>query len=211
MKKIRELFLKNLHLKVLSLIFALLFWFLATNREIAETTVRLKIEPVATGNYRIIDYRPKEFTFVVEGYRRELSRLKEREKIRFRLPQELGTEKGWVKVRLRKEEFHFGASVRVKKISPPFIEVKVEKLIRVAVPVVADFKNLPPGALVELHPNYAVISLPEELKGVPINVRTEEVDLKGVKLPAELVVPLDGKFQPEPGKVRVLIKKGGEK
>jgi len=211
MERLSELFLKNLHLKLLALIFALLFWFLATNREVAETTVQLRVEPIATGDYRVIDYRPKELTFVVEGYRRELARLKELGKVCFKLPPELGRKGGWVKVKLRKEDFYLGLAVKVKKIKPPVIEVKVEKLVRVAVPITPKFKNLPVGAVVELRPNYAVLSLPEELRGVPITVETEEVDLKGIKLPAELVVPLSSRFQPEPKEVKVVIKKGGDR
>ncbi|WP_456341684.1 hypothetical protein [Thermovibrio sp.] len=211
MKRLSKLFLENLHLKLLAVIFALLFWFLATNKEIAETTIKLRVEPIITGDYRVVDYRPKELTFVIEGYRRDLNRLKELTKVSFKLPPELGRKSGWVKVKLKREDFYFGLSVKVKKIEPSEIEVKVEKLVRVAVPIVLKFKGLPVGALIELHPNYAVLSLPEELKGVPITVETEEVDLKGVKLPVELVVPLSSRFQPEPKKVKVVIKKGGDR
>jgi len=190
---------------VLALVFALLFWFLATNREIAETTVRLKVEPVPGGNYRVIDYRPKELTFTVEGYRRELSRLKELPKVPFRLPSELQRESGWVKVPLRKEDFYLGSSVKIKKISPPFVEVKVEKLIKRVVPVEVNFVGLPREAEVLLNPSYAVVSLPEELAKVPITVKTEKVDLTGIKLPATLVVSLESRFQVEPERVEVKI------
>lgn len=211
MKGIRELLLNNLHLKVLALIFALLFWFLATNREIAETTLKLKVEPVPGGNYRVIDYRPKELTFTVEGYRRELSRLKELPKISFRLPSELSKESGWVRLPLKKEDFYLGSSVKIKKISPPFIEVKIEKLIKRVVPIEVNFVGLPEGAEVILNPSYAVVSLPEELAKVPITVKTEKVDLTGIKLPATLVVSLESKFQVEPERVEVKIVKREEK
>ncbi len=210
MKRFSELFLRNLHYKVLSLIFAVLFWFLATNKEVTETTVRLEIKPIATGNYRVIDYTPKKLTFLVEGYRKELVRLKELKEVYFKLPPELAKENGWVRVKLNKNDFNLGPSVRVKRVEPSEIEVKVEKLVLVTVPVVAKLKNLPKGVRLELHPNYAVISLPEELKEIPISVETEEVDLKGVKLPAEFVVPLSSKFQTEPKKVKVVVKSGGE-
>ncbi len=211
MKRLSELLLKDLHLKLFALLFALLFWFLATNREVAETTVNLKVEPIPTGDYRVIDYRPKRLYFVIEGYRRDLSRLKEMGKVCFKLPPDLGRERGWVKVKLKKEDFYFGLSVKVKKIKPSWIEVKVEKLVRVAVPIVPNLKGLPKGCRVELHPNYAVISLPEELRGVPVEVETEEIDLTGVEIPAELVVPVTSRFQVEPKSVRVVIKKGGDR
>jgi len=210
MKGIRELLLDNLHLKVLALVFALLFWFLATNREIAETTLKLKVEPVPGGNYRVIDYRPRELTITVEGYRRELSRLKELPKLPIRLPSELSQERGWVRVPLRKEELNLGSSVRIKKISPPAIEVKVEKLVKRVAPIKVNFVGAPQGSRVILKPDYAVVSLPEELASVPITVKTEKVDLTGIKLPATLVISLESRFQVEPERVEVKIVKGRE-
>jgi len=207
MKKLRELLLKNLHLKILALIFAVLFWFLATNKEITEATLRLKVEPIPTGSYRVLDYRPKELTFVVEGYRRELSRLKELQKVTFPLPAELPKERGWVRVRLKKEDFHLGASVKIKKITPPYIEVKVEKLVKRVAPVEVNLLGLPKGVKVRVSPNYAVVSLPEELAKVPITVKTEVVDVTGIELPAELTISLESRFKVEPERVRVRIER----
>jgi len=204
MKGIREILLNNLHLKVLALIFALLFWFLATNREIAETTLKLKVEPLPGGNYRVIDYRPKELTFTLEGYRRELERLKELSKVTFRLPSELPRERGWVKIPLKKEDFNFGSSLKIKRISPNFLEVKVEKLIKRVVPIEVSLVGLPKGAEIVVDPSYAVISMPEELAKVPITVKTETVDLSGVKIPATFVVSLESKFKVEPVKVKIV-------
>ncbi|MEO2083718.1 MAG: hypothetical protein ABGX12_06825, partial [Desulfurobacteriaceae bacterium] len=100
MKRILNLIFRNFHYKVLALLFATLLWLLAANKETAEVTLNLKIYPEATGDYRIIDYRPKSFRITVEGFRRDLFSLKEERKLFYPLPKDLGKEGGWIRVRL---------------------------------------------------------------------------------------------------------------
>ena len=206
MKKLRELLFSNLHLKLLALVFALLFWFLATNKEVAETEVTLSVKPLPSEGYRVTDFKPKRITLLVEGYRKELNLLKEKAQVCVKLPKELPAERGWVEVKLSPENLYLGAPVKVKELHPRSIKVKVEKLVKRAVKVELSFP-LPRGLTYRLEPNYAVVSLPEELSNLPITVKTEEVELTEVAPPAELVLKLESRFKVQPQQVKLRIER----
>ena len=86
-------------------------------------------------------------------------------------------------------------TLKLKSVEPKSIKIKLEKLIRKAVPVEAELVGLKRGVSVRVVPNYAVISLPEELSGAVISVRTESVDVSDVKLPAEIEVRLKSNYR----------------
>ncbi|WP_456457101.1 hypothetical protein [Thermovibrio sp.] len=203
----RNIIFGNLHLKLLALVFALLFWFLASNKETAETEITLKVKPVLSGNYRIVDYKPKKLTFLVEGYRNQLLKLRELSCVYFKLPSSLRERNGWVVVPLKKEYFFLLPQVKVKKVYPDRISVKLERLVKKVAKVEPRLVNLPKGVKVKVFPNYAVVSLPEELEDVPLRVKTEVVDLKGITLPAQIVVSLESPYPVEPKEVKITLKR----
>ena len=207
MEKVRSIIFGNLHLKLLALVFALLFWFLASNKEIAETEITLKVRPVLNGNYRVVDYKPKELTFLVEGYRNQLLKLRELSCVYFKLPSFIRGRNGWIVVPLKKEYFFLLPQVKVKKVYPDMISVKLERLVKRVAKIEPRLVNLPKGVKVRVFPNYAVVLLPEELGNVPLRVKTEVVDLKGITLPAQIVVSLENPYPVEPKEVKITLKR----
>ncbi len=207
MEKVRSLILSNLHLKLLALVFALLLWFLASNKETAETEITLKVKPVLNGNYKVADYKPKKLTFVVEGYRTQLLKLRGLSCVYFKLPLTLKNRTGWVVVPLKKDYFSLLPQVKVKKVYPNKISVKLERIVKRVVKIEPQFVNLPKGVKVIISPNYGVVSLPEELENVPLKIRTEVVNLKGIKLPAQIVVSLESPYPVEPKEVKITLKR----
>jgi hypothetical protein len=203
---------RNIHLKVLALIFALLLWLLATNKEITQSRLSLKLLPKAQeSSYRLSDYSPKKVELVVEGPRAEIGKLRESGKVEVELPPTIEkTRHGWVEVELRRESFAISPSLKVREVEPKKIRVKVEKLLKKAVPIRLNLRGVPPNAIVELHPNYATISIPEELASLPLTVQSEVVEVGEVRLPAEIVVPLDSKLPVEPKSVKVIIRRKDE-
>lgn len=204
--KFYEVIANNFHYKVLAFIFTLLLWFLATNKETADAILTLKYTPVPTGDYRVVDYFPKTLKIKVEGYRKEILRLKEEKKVKVYLPDSIPESKGWIKLNLTKEMIKLPSpTINLKKFEPKSIEVKVEKLVKKAVPIQVELSGLKKRVKVKVVPNYAVVSLPEDTAGYVIFVRTEKVDVSDVKLPAVIEVKLKSNYRVEPQKVKIFL------
>ncbi len=101
-------------------------------------------------------------------------------------------------------------TLKLKSVEPKRIKVKLEKLIRKAVPVKAELIGLKKGVSVKVIPNYAVVSLPEELSGAVISVKTESIDVSDVKIPAVLEAKLRSNYRVEPNRVEITLEAGNE-
>ncbi|SMO64955.1 hypothetical protein SAMN06269117_11628 [Balnearium lithotrophicum] len=208
MKRIYEIVFRNFHYKLLAFLFAVLLWFLATNKEIVETTIEVPFKPVSTGNYKIADYQPKSLKIKVEGYRKDIITLENIKEVKVLVPSKV-EESGWITVKLDKNSISLPVeSVKIKKVHPKKITVKIEKLYKKVVPIELNAVGIPRKAKINIVPNYAVLLLPEELKETVFNVKTERIDLTGVKLPAVLVLRIDTYYKAEPKRVRVTIEEG---
>ncbi len=206
MRKVYEIVTKNFHYKILSIVFALLLWFLATNKETTEAILVLKYRPIPTGDYKIVDYKPKSLKLKVEGYRKEIIRLKEGGWIKVFLPSDIHKTKGWISINLTKQMIALpNSALNIKDFKPKKIKVKLEKLIKKAVPIKPELSGLKSGVKIRVIPNYAVVSLPEDTVGCVISVRTEKVDVSEVKLPAVLEVKLKSNYRVEPNKVEIFL------
>jgi hypothetical protein len=194
----------NLSLKLLALAFAVLFWLLASNREVAETTVRVSLKLIPTGDYTVISYEPRKVELTVEGFRKEILSLKEKKQVQFLLPKEL--KNGVNPVTLRKDSFLLpNQSLRIRRVEPKTIKVNVELLSKKLVKVVPQVE-LPPNATVKTDPNYVVMLLPEEIKEVIDRVKTEKIDASGVKPPADFYLKLQSNYKVFPKEVKVEIR-----
>jgi len=194
----------NLSLKLLALAFAVLFWLLASNREVAETTVRVSLKLIPTGDYTVISYEPRKVELTVEGFRKEILSLKEKKQVQFLLPKEL--KNGVNPVTLRKDSFLLpNQSLRIRRVEPKTIKVNVELLSKKLVKVVPQVE-LPPNATVKTDPNYVVMLLPEEIKEVIDRVKTEKIDASGVKPPADFYLKRQSNYKVFVKEVKVEIR-----
>lgn len=211
MRKVYKIVTTNFHYKILAIVFAILLWFLATNKETTEAILVLKYKPVSTGDYKIVDYKPKFLKLKVEGYRKEILRLKEEGKIKVVLPSDIPKTKEWISINLTKQMIVLpNSALNLKDFEPKKIEVKLEKLIKKAVPIKPELLGLMSGVRIRVIPNYAVVSLPEDTAGCVISVRTEKVDVSEVKLPAVLEVKLKSSYRVEPKKVEIFLEEKDE-
>ncbi|TCK06490.1 hypothetical protein [Phorcysia thermohydrogeniphila] len=208
MKKLLDAVFYRFHYKVLALLFATLLWLLAVNREISEVELQLKIHPIPTGNYRIIDYHPKVVTILVEGYRKDLIILREKGTVKFVLPANLLPNKdGKISVKIDKSRLILPIqSVKVKKIHPESITVEVENLIEKAVPVKLNIVGLKKGLKLDISPNYVIVYLPKDAKNSVKYVETEKVDLSSVKGKGEIHLKLVSKYRVEPNTVKITVR-----
>ncbi len=206
MKKVYKIVTSNFHYKVLSVVFALLLWFLATNKETTEAIITMNYTPVSSGDYRITDYKPKALRIKIEGYRKEILRLKEEGKIKVILPPNISENNGWISLKLRKKMIKLPFStINLKEVEPKEIKVRVEKLVKKAVPIKVELSGLKEGVKVKTVPNYAVVLLPENTAECIVSVRTEKVDVSDVKPPAVLEVGLKSNYRVEPQKVEIFL------
>ncbi|RUM44472.1 MAG: hypothetical protein DSY35_02060 [Desulfurobacterium sp.] len=208
MKRLLDVLFYRFHYKVLAFIFAILLWLLAVNREISEVELPLRIQPIPTGNYRIVDYYPKVVTILLEGYRKDLLILREKGTVKFPLPPNLFPEvDGKVSVKIDRSKLILPVqSVKVKRVSPQEITVKIEKLIEKAVPVKLNVIGLRKGLKLDISPNYVIVYLPEDERNSVKYVETERVDLSSVKKNGEIYLRLDSKYKVEPKIVKVKIR-----
>jgi len=207
-KRLLDVLFYRFHYKVLAFIFAILLWLLAVNREISEVELPFRIQPIPTGNYRIVDYYPKVVTILLEGYRKDLLILREKGTVKFPLPPNLFPEAdGKVSVKIDRSKLILPVqSVKVKRVSPQEITVKIEKLIEKAVPVKLNVIGLRKGLKLDISPNYVIVYLPEDEKNSVKYVETERVDLSSVKKNGEIYLRLDSKYKVEPKIVKVKIR-----
>jgi len=207
-KRLLDVLFYRFHYKVLAFIFAILLWLLAVNREISEVELPLRIQPIPTGNYRIVDYYPKVVTILLEGYRKDLLILREKGTVKFPLPPNLFPEvDGKVSVKIDRSKLILPVqSVKVKRVSPQEITVKIEKLIEKAVPVKLNVIGLRKGLKLDISPNYVIVYLPEDERNSVKYVETERVDLSSVKKNGEIYLRLDSKYKVEPKIVKVKIR-----
>jgi len=210
-KKVYRVLFNNVHYKLISLLFAVLLWLLAVNKETAEVIVKLRYVPVSAGSYRILDYRPKMLNVELVGYRKDLVTVGNLKQVSLLLSKKLSKSEGWIRVKVEKNNLILPVeSVKVKGIKPKWVEIKIEKIVKKLVPVEADLTGVPKGATVKEEPNYVVVSVPEGKAEEVKSVKTERVDLSGVKLPAVLVLKLKSRFEVEPETVKVTVEEKNE-
>ncbi len=208
MKKLLDVVFYRFHYKILALLFAVLLWLLAVNREISEAEIELKVQPVSTGNYKILDYYPKEITIRAEGYRKDLVILKEKGSVKLFLPKNLIPNKdGRISVKIDKTKLVFPIqSIKVKKIKPDTIIVNVENLVGKAVPVKLNVVGLRKNLDLVISPNYVIVYLPKDAKNSVKYVETEKVDLSSVKGKGEIYLRLASKYRVEPSTVKITVR-----
>ncbi len=206
-KKPLDILFHRLHYKLLALVFSVLLWLLAVNKEISEAEVKLKLTLLRTGNYHVLKYNPEKVTVLVEGYRKDLIMLKEKGTAIYKLPSSIvADKKGLASVDLSKDNLILPIqSVKVKRIKPDILNIKIEKLVEKAVPVKPNITGLRKGMKWHVSPNFVIVYVPESLKKRIKYVSTEKVDVSLVKKRAELHLKIVSNFQVAPDTVRLTV------
>ncbi|MEO2069327.1 MAG: hypothetical protein ABGX27_07440 [Desulfurobacteriaceae bacterium] len=208
MKKLFDLFFYKIHYKVLAFIFAILLWLLATNKEITEAEVKVKIVPVSTGNYEVIDYYPTQVYLSCEGYRKDLLILREKGVVKVLLPKvlPLRNDKGMLEIKVENLILPV-SSVKVKNVTPNYLKVKVEKLIKKVVPVKLNASGVRKNLKLVLSPNYVIVYVPEKKKNKVNFVKTEKIDLSSIRENAEIYLNIESEYKVDPKRVKLSIKR----
>ncbi len=195
LEKLRE----NWLLKLLALAFAVTLWFFVTGEQKLEVgyavPLELKNKPkglmVANDVPSLIDVR-------ISGPRTLLMNLRPSD---ISISVDLSDlQPGLTTFRRLDERLNIPSGLKVTRVSPSFVDVKLERIKDKSVPVKPVLEGAPaPGfevGKVSVHPDRVTVEGAEsELKDVS-QVETEAVKLKGVQESFTLMVPLDyeGKY-----------------
>lgn len=190
---------QNWFLKILSLVFALILWFFVMGERKLEVgyAIPLELRNLPAG-LMVANEVPSVVDVRISGPRTLLMNLR---------PDDISIavdlkdlQPGLTSFRRLEERINLPSALKVTRISPAFVDLKLDRLKEKTVPVVATLIGHPPeGAQLEsvtVTPETVVVVGAEgELKDVS-EVVTEAVSLEGVKESFSLVVPMNyrGRF-----------------
>ncbi len=192
-------FTENWILKLLSLVFALILWFFVIGERRVEIgfTVPLELKNTPAG-MMIANEVPNLVDIRLNGPRTLLMNLTPAD---ISISVDLSDLKpGLTSFKRLEERLNIPSGLKVTRLSPSFVDVKLERVKEKSVPVEVVFAGEPAaGHLigdVKVAPERVEIEGAEsEIKDIP-EVRTEAVEVENVKESFTLIVPLDyqGKY-----------------
>ena len=190
---------ENWILKLISLIFALVLWFFVMGEKRQEVgfPVPLKLENIPEG-LMVANEVPSLVDVRISGPRTVLVNVKQSD---ISLSIDLkGLQPGVTTFRRLEERLNLPSVLKVTRLSPSYVDIKLERIKDREVPVrVAFTGSLPQGYTVESlstdPPAVVVEGAESELKGLN-EVQTEPIDMTGVRESFSLMTPLDyaGRF-----------------
>lgn len=188
-----KLITENWTLKLMSLVFALMLWFFIMGERRLEVNYRVPLElqnlprelMVANETPSMVDVR-------ISGPRTLLMKVSPND---ISIAVDLtGLRPGLTSFRRLEERLNLPSGLRVTRLSPSFVDVRLERIQQKTVPVTVALSGEPMSgyvvANVRATPDHVAIEGAEtELKNVT-DVITDEVDLTGVNSSFSLIVPL---------------------
>jgi len=190
---------ENLFLKLLSLAFALILWFFVMGEQKQEISyaVPLILKNVPQG-LMVANEVPSQVDVRISGPRTLLMNLKPKD---ISIAVDLkGLEPGLSSFKRLEERFNLPSALKVTRLSPSFVDVKLERIKTKKVPVKAVISGTPAEGYefeaIHLKPTeVAVEGAESELKDVS-QVETDPIDIEGVQDSFTLIVPINfrGKY-----------------
>ncbi len=202
---------QNLFLKLLSLAFAVLLWFFVVLEDKVEKEVpaEIKIKNIPQG--LILVKKPPEFVMVHVNGPRSILRNLERNPLTITLNlEDFGPGKHLIKIKAK--YLNLPAGLKVIKITPPQIEIVLEKVASKTVPVEPGIYGSPPPGWkivsIQVKPKKVKVSGPQSVISKLKRVRTKAVDINGATkdIKKEVSLNLPPLVKAEPDKVELYVK-----
>ncbi|WP_316347098.1 CdaR family protein [Desulfuromonas acetoxidans] len=189
-----QLITRNWHLKLLSLIFATLLWLFVTGEQRAEVgySVPLELKNVPA-DLIVANEVPSLVNLRISGPRTLLSNL---ESSSLSLSVDLrGLEPGLTTFKRLDENLNIPSALKVVRLSPSYVEVKLERIREKSVPVTVVLTGEPmPGqkvlATVATPDRVSIRGAESEVKRID-HVETEPLDIAGIREDFIMTVPVD--------------------
>lgn len=190
---------ENWKIKVIALVCALILWFFVMGERQLEVgySIPIELKNVPQGMVVTNDL-PRSVDIRLSGPRALLSAVSQKD---VRLSVDLdGLQPGLTTFSRLDDHLRLPGGIRATRISPSFVDVKLERITDKSVPLRARFSGkLPAGSqlvAVTISPEHVVVEGAEGEVSALVEVLTDRIDLAAVKGSTELSVPLDyrGKY-----------------
>ena len=212
----KQLFLKNLGLKIVAVLFSIVLWIIATHRGLSEMVldVPLEFKNIPPGLV-LVNYDIKKVSLGVKGQERLIRNVRP---ANIRVYVDLSkAKKGEGMYVISKENLKLPRWVTVTNIDPSSVKVALEKLVSKTVQVKPVIVGDPEKGfyikLIDVNPQTIVIEgKSSDVKRVS-SIRTEHIDITGYKenvtQDVKLETPENTKAKVEYVKVKIVIAKRG--
>lgn len=193
-QRIRNLFLLNLGLKLISVVIAILLWGIVLGSRNVEVTKEVPLEITTPPDVVPANEIPDKIAFRLSGPKAFLRSILDRreEPIRVNLA---GAKPATVTYRFFSDNIRVPIGVKVLSINPAAISIKLEYLKRKDIPVHLEVRGtLPDGYRVtqaEVKPNLVRIKGPESRVDALTEIPTIPVDLSKLTHSVDQEIPLD--------------------
>ncbi len=188
-----KLITQNWALKLMSLVFALMLWFFIMGERRLEVNYRVPLElQNLPRELMVANEIPSMVDVRISGPRTLLMKVSPND---ISITVDLtGLNPGLTSFRRLEERLNLPSGLRVTRLSPSFIDLRLERIQQKTVPIIIALSGEPMSgfvvANVRANPDHVAIEGAEgELKNVT-EVSTDDVDLTGVNSSFSLIVPL---------------------
>lgn len=188
-----KLITQNWALKLLSLVFALMLWFFIMGERRLEVNYRVPLElQNLPRELMVANEIPSMVDVRISGPRTLLMKVSPND---ISITVDLtGLSPGLTSFRRLEERLNLPSGLRVTRLSPSFVDLRLERIQQKTVPITITLSGEPMSgfvvANVRANPDHVAIEGAEgELKNVT-EVSTDDVDLTGVNSSFSLIVPL---------------------
>lgn len=194
-----KLITENWTLKLMSLVFALMLWFFIMGERRLEVNYRVPLElQNLPRELMVANEIPSMVDVRISGPRTLLMKVSPND---ISITVDLtGLSPGLTSFRRLEERLNLPSGLRVTRLSPSFVDVRLERIQQKTVPISILLTGDPMsgfgvGTVRAIPDQVAIEGAESELKNVT-NVTTNEVDLSGVNSSFSLIVPLQhqGRF-----------------
>ncbi len=177
--------MKNLKLKIFSLIFAIILWVFATTGKKAEIGL---IVPVEIKNipkdFVVVDLKPPSVDVRIYGPKSLLRAVLDKD-LKIALDISKIKRPGIIRYRVTRSDLDLPRGVVLRGIHPRVIEVELDRFIKKKVEVVPRIRGKPDKyykiSKVSVEPNQVILEGPEKIVSRVDKIFTEPVDVKGKK------------------------------
>ncbi len=186
--------IENWFLKLLSLIFALILWFFVMGEQKQEVSyaVPLVLKNIPTG-LMVANQVPSQVDVRINGPRTLLMNIRSTD---ISIGVDLkDLQPGLTSFKRLEERFNLPSALKVTRLSPSYVDVKLERIKAKPVPVKVVLAGLPAagyelGPVVAVPGKVVVEGAEGELKNIN-EVKTEAVEIDGVKDSFAIIVPVN--------------------
>lgn len=184
----------NIGTKLISVIIAVVLWFIVLGSRNVEVTKEIPLEVITPADLVPANEVPDRIAFRLSGPKAFLRAVLDRreEPIRVNLS---GAKPGLVTYRFFSDNVHVPIGVKVMSINPTAILIKLEYLKRRDVPVHVELRGAPPDGYrvvkTEVRPEVVRIRGAESRVDSVTELTTAPIDISGVRQSVERDVPLD--------------------